>query len=86
MAMISGAVKERRTVEQVRAGVTIAIVPFIHDEGVGHYIVKAVGEIVDVNPGQLMQFSGKIWIGKLSPQDCTVRYMPERGTAIVQIE
>lgn len=83
--VIVGTVECRKTLEQVRAGEMIKLVPFAPEEGIEHYLVRATGGVEDVNPGKLMQFPGRIWSGQLSQEDCTVRYMPGEGTAIAQI-
>jgi len=84
MRMILGRAKESRTIVQVRAGFAIEFVDFESD---ATYVLRAGGEVVDVNPGNLMELkNATLSAGQLGGETCYARYMPEEGTVIVRIE
>ena len=74
MRMIMGKSDERKSEENIRAGEVIEFTSIAPEEGVA-YSLKATGDVVEVNPGKMIQFPGTIWVGELAPEDCTVRYM-----------
>ncbi len=83
MKIIMGKAKSKKTFEEVKAGATIEFTEF--GSAATTYTLKATSDVVDVNPGNLMQFNGEITSGQLS-SPCTARYMSGEGTVIAQIQ
>ncbi len=87
MRMIVGKARgDKKTLEQVRAGESIKFDSFSTlDKTL--YELKAVGEVVDVNPGNLMELqNAEVVSGSGITEICYARYMPGEGTVIVRIE
>lgn len=86
MRMIVGTAKTNKTIAQVRAGEVIEFAAFDPSDK-AEYTLTADGEVVDVNPGNLMELQiATVTTGDGAPETCYARYMPGLGTVIVRIE
>lgn len=86
MGVFTGRVKEKRTIEEMRAGNTLHCTTRIPGLGTTRFSVVASGAVAVVDPVEQMQFPGKVRMGQASTtKDCVVWYMPEDGAVIVRI-
>jgi len=82
MNVIIGTVVIKMSSEQLREGEELEFTPIPPD--ISNLMLKACGDVVDVNSGELLKFDGQIREGILVRQ-CTVHYMPEQAKVIVKI-
>ncbi len=82
MNVIIGTVAIKMSSEQLREGEELEFTPIPPD--ISNLMLKAYGDVVDVNSGELLKFDGQIREGILVRQ-CAVHYMPEQAKVIVKI-